>query len=970
MRIDRFEFNEECRLKDESLFTSASGKLGVRGCFEEGAPFNQTTIRGTYINGFADTEEITYNEKLFGFPEEKQTIVNLPDAQTIELRVDNDLIVCWSNKVSDYHYSLDMSNAFVSREFVYDTSKGKIKISFERFTSFVKSGLFNIRCTVKSLGYNGELNIRSILNGDVKNFTNASDPRVASGTGKMIKTILAEYVKIDGYEFQKIESETNRCKRVMSVLSSSIVSKNGQRIIDVNKLKEDDVLTFDTTLDIKDNDEIVIDKYAYYHEIPDDVNEQELLVEYINQGYESLKAEQKQYMESFWNTSRVLIDSDEIKQEHLDYCLYAMLCSAGRDGKTSIAAKGLSGEGYEGHYFWDCETYIYPFFLVTNPEIAKSLILYRYSKLDEARKHARNMGHRKGALYPWRTITGSECSSYFPSGSAQYHINGDIARAFRLYWDVTEDTSILKEICEVLLETARLWMDVGHFDNGVFKIDCVTGPDEYTCLVSNNYYTNSGAANNLRSASKLIKILQNSPDYDEFVNKYSLSNEELMSFEEASDSMYYPYSKELGIIKQDDSFLDKKRVELSSFAKEDFPLLLHYHPLYLNRLQICKQADAVLCDYLFNNLDPLTSMRTYEYYEKVTTHDSSLSKCIFGIIACKLGDLNKAKEYFKETLATDLDDQKGNTRDGLHMANMGGCYLMVRDGFAGMRISENGLSLYPMLPDGIRSYDFNINYKNRIISIHVDIKGTTVKLHKSSINKEPISIKIYDQEIKIDENEQRVIRKAKAVIFDLDGVITDTAVYHYEAWKKIADELNVPFDERRNENFKGVSRKTCLELLLKWGNIKVTDKEFDELLIKKNEYYKDLLKNLTPSSILPGILDCLKILHENSIKVSLFSVSKNTPEILKRLELEDAFDEIVCGHDITYSKPHYEGYLLAAKKMGVDQKNCVMVEDSISGINGAKALSMKTIAIMKDNVANADICLETTEGLINILNYL
>ena len=970
MRIERLKYDEKARLQDESLFTCASGKLGIRGCFEEGAPKDFISIRGTYINGFADTEEIHYNEKLFGFPEEKQTIVNLPDAQTIELRVDNEKIVCWSNKVSDYHYYLDMKDGLVHRSFIYDTEKGKIQITFKRFTSFIKPGLFNIRCVIKSIDYSGELNIRSILDGNVSNYTNASDPRVASGNGKMIKTILAEYVEEKGYDFQKIISETNRCKRKMSVLSTSIYTLNGERLDDIQKEKCEDTLTFDKTVSIKKDDELIIDKYAFYHEIPDGIAEQKLLTSYIELGYESLLAEHKQYLKEFWNTSRVLIDSDEVNQDFLDFSLYAMLSSAGKDGNTSIAAKGLSGEGYEGHYFWDCETYIFPFFLTTNPSIAKSLIMYRYNKLNEAKIHARIMGHKKGALYPWRTITGSECSSYFPSGSAQYHINGDIARSFRLYYDVTHDNSILKEICEVLLETARLWMDVGHYDNGQFKIDCVTGPDEYTCLVNNNYYTNCGAAYNLRSASKLIAILQNSPDYDEFVIKTNLIEDELISFDEAASKMYYPYDETLGIIKQDDSFLNKKKVDLNSFLKEDFPLLLHYHPLYLNRLQICKQADAVLADYLFANLDPLTSMRTYEYYEDVTTHDSSLSKCIFGIVASKLGDLNKAKDYFIETLATDLNNQKGNTKDGLHVANMGGCYLMIRDGFAGMRISNGKLSLFPMLPNGIKSYSFNIVYLNRVIALKVDSNGVTISIRSNSDCVEPISINVYGNEYQVSTNEQLIVRKAKAVIFDLDGVITDTAIYHYQAWKRIADELGITFNEKLNENFKGVSRKTCLELLLKWGDRQVSSEEFEDLLVKKNNYYKDLLKNLTPDSILPGITDCIDILHKNNIKVSLFSVSKNTPTILKQLQIENIFDEIVSGSDIVNSKPHYEGYLLAAKKMSVDPRLCVMVEDSISGINGAKALSMKTIAIMEDNKANANVCLDTTAKLKDILDYL
>lgn len=958
MQISRSSFDELGRLKDESIFTCASGKLGVRGNFEEGYPEDGISIRGTYINGFCDTEEIKYNEKLYGFTNDKQTICNLPDGQTIEVFANNQKLICWSNQVSNYSYKLDMSEGIVKRSFVYDTGKGKIELSFERFTSFVRQGLFIIRCIVKSFDYNGQIKINSTLDGNVKNFTNSKDPRVASGSGKMLKVNTADNLDYQGSILQYIQSETLNCGRKINVFSFTSFD---------NLLPEydckDNLLSSTLNTNIKQNDVLTVTKYCFYSEEGELDGKQEIF-NAIKDGYDILRNEQVSFINEFWKTSRVLIDSDEINQEHLDLCLYVMLCSAGRDGKTSIAAKGLSGEGYEGHYFWDCETYIYPFFLNTNKEIAKALVEYRYSKLDYAKKHARTLGHKTGALYPWRTITGSECSSYFPSGSAQYHINADIARAFIQYWRSTNDYEFLPKICEVLLETSRLWIDLGHYNDGYFKIDCVTGPDEYTCMVNNNYYTNAGAKNNLENTYKLINILKNTKDYESFKLKTNVNDEELNCFKDAADHMYLPYDEELDIIKQDDSFLDKKKIDLSSFDSKEFPLLLNYHPLFLYRHQICKQADAVLADYLYDGLSASTSMKTFEYYNEVTTHDSSLSKCIFGNVAAKLGDLDKAKEYFIETLATDIDDCKGNTKDGLHMANMGGCYDMIVGGFAGLKLDDNGLSLFPMLPNGFRSYSFSINYLDANIKIKVDSKGTILSSDKD------IEVIVYGQKININNKEIIVNRICKGVIFDLDGVITDTAKYHYQAWKKIADEYNVEFDEKRNENFKGVSRKTCLELLLQWGNIKLSDKEFEDALTRKNDYYKELLKNLTPNDILPGIIDSIKLLHSKGIKVSLFSVSKNTDAILERLGIRDIFDEIVCGNDIKNSKPHYEGYLLAADRMKVEPRLCCMVEDSVSGINGAKALSMKTIAVMEVNKANADYCIDSTSKLIEIIDKI
>ena len=956
MFISRSKYIESDRLKDESIFTCASGKLGVRGNFEEGYPEDSISIRGTYINGFCDTENINYNEKLYGFTDDKQTICNLPDAQGIEIYANNKKLCCWENCVEDYIYQLDMSEGIVRRSFIYNTEKGKIKLSFERFTSFIRQGLFVIKCTVKSIDYEGELEIKSTLNGDVKNFTNSKDPRVASGSGKMLKINTADFIDYQGSKIHYIQSETLNSVRKLNVFS--ITSFDNQLS---QYEKKDNLLITKLKININSNDEFSFCKFNYYIENQIDNGKEELIKAY-NLGFEELKKEQILYLSEFWKKSRVLIDSDEIKQEHLDLCLYVMLCSAGKDGNTSIAAKGLSGEGYEGHYFWDCETYIFPFFLNTNKDIAKSLLMYRYSTLKQAKEHARKLGHRKGALYPWRTITGSECSSYFPSGSAQYHINGDIARAFIQYWRSSKDYDFLPNICEVLLETSRLWIDVGHYSDEYFKIDCVTGPDEYTCMVNNNYYTNASAKNNLENTYQLINILKETLNYDSFKNKTNVSDDELNEIKKAADCMYLPYDEKLGIIKQDDSFLDKKKVDLSSFDKNEYPLLLNYHPLFLYRHQICKQADAVLADYLFDGLSSSTSMKTFEYYDKVTTHDSSLSKCIFGNVAAKLGNLQRAKECFIETLATDINDCKGNTKDGLHVANMGGCYDMIVGGFSGFRLNDEGISLFPMLPDGFRSYSFNINYQNTNISISIDNNGTTV-----STDGKEIEMQIYGQIINVNSNSKLVKRITKGFIFDLDGVITDTAKYHYLAWKKIADELKVEFDEKRNEDFKGVSRKTCLEKLLEWGNIKLSNEEFENTLNKKNEYYKELLKNLTPNDILPGIIDSINRLHSKGIKVSLFSVSKNTDAILERLGIRDLFDVIVCGNDIKNSKPHYEGYLLAADRMNIEPRLCTMVEDSVSGINGAKALSMKTIAIMKQNNANADFCIDSTSKLVNVI---
>ncbi len=944
------EYCEKNRCKNETLFHTASGQLGIRGCFEEGAPEGAPSVRGAYLNGFSETEPISYNEKLYGFPEEKQVIVNLPDVQTMRISAAGEDVVCW--KGSEYRRVLDMENGVCTRSFLYQTSSGGLRVSFTRLVSFVQKNIFAVECRVTALDFAGEITVTSELDPDVKNFTDTTDPRVASGSGQMLHTLTR------GCEdsVMAVEVETIRSKRkLLCAVMHDIAGSFPERTANMP-------LSFIHKTVLRPGESFAFRKYAIYAELfteDDKKNAVRKLTECRDRGFETLKEEQKNFLSDFWSHSRVTVTDDEELQAQLDLSLYGMLSSAGTDGRSNVAAKGLSGEGYEGHYFWDSEIYVFPFFLFSEPKTAKALLTYRYRHLSDAKAHARRMGHRVGALYPWRTITGSECSSHYPTGSAQYHINGDIARAFAGYYDATGDTGFLPEICEVLVETARLWMDAGHWLDGRFRIDCVTGPDEYTCLVNNNYYTNACAAANLSAAERLCGELEKQGGLCALSEKLSLTKEELAEFGRAAKYMYFPYSADGRIIAQDDSFLQKKRWDFRSLPKEDFPLLMHYHPLLINRAQVLKQADSVLANYLYREESPLMMMRSYRYYEEVTTHDSSLSNCIYAIMAARLGDLSSAWRYFENSIGTDTNDQNGNTKDGLHIANMGGVYAVMTAGFGGVRQTGKELSIFPLLPEKLTGYTFRLCVRDSRILVSVNKNGCTLRVTEGP----DTELTVYGEHMTAGHAEVTVCRKAKAVVFDLDGVITNTAGLHYRAWKKLADELGIDFDERKNEQFKGVSRAACLTMLLDWGGKCVEQDEFERLLVRKNNYYCDMLDDLTPDDILPGVKESLAWLKENRIPFSLFSVSRNTDRILQKIGLEDTFTIRVTGNDIEHSKPHFEGYLLAAERMGVGPRLSVMVEDSEAGIAGAKALSLLTLAIMQENKADADVCIASSEDL-------
>jgi alpha,alpha-trehalose phosphorylase len=464
-----------------------------------------------------------------------------------------------------------------------------------------------------------------------------------------------------------------------------------------------------------------------------------LMEEITTKTFDELLKEQKNYLNKFWSIADINIEGDEKLQQGLRYNLYQLLQSVGKDSISNIAAKGLSGEGYEGHYFWDSEIYVLPFFTLCYPKLAKQLLKYRYTILDYARKRARELGHKKGAAYPWRTITGEECSAYFPAGTAQYHINSDIAYSYVQYYLATGDMDFIREFgAEVIFETARIWIEIGHFDKGLFKIDTVTGPDEYTAIVNNNYYTNVMAKYNLKWASKLYNLLliEDGEILNLLCEKISLTKEEIGLFEKAYNNMYLPYNEEYKINAQDDTFLSKAIWNFEDTPKEKYPLLLNYHPLTIYRYQVLKQADTVLAHFLAEDESDFDTIRnSYDYYEKITTHDSSLSSAVYSIMASRIGYFEKAYDYFIQTARLDLDDIHGNTKDGVHTANMGGTWMAIVYGFAGLRIKEDYISLNPRLPEKWNELKFKFLYKGACIKVDMQREKTIIGVQcENSIN--------------------------------------------------------------------------------------------------------------------------------------------------------------------------------------------------------------------------------------------
>ncbi len=708
--------------KNETLFSQGNGYIGFRGNFEEG--YSKNSVTGSYLNGFFEFTDIQYGEIAFAYPEHGQTMLNVANAKVMRIWVDGEMFSLESGEVLRYERVFSFRTGVLSRKVEWRAPNGKeLEISLERFVSQVRKNIAVIRCSVKALNFSGEIGVESVIDGNVTNLTCEEDSRVGSALhGRVLD---AEAVTSTDNLLSMVQKTR---KSGLALCCAAVHKADGAEAAEHAVQQLNCALRF--AFSLKEGETARVEKYIAYQDsrYAEDYAGQavSLAEEAAAAGFDTLLSEQEKFLADFWQDTDIEIDGDPSLQQGIRFNIFHLLQSTGHDGKTSIAAKGLTGEGYEGHYFWDCETYVFPVFLCTRPEIAKQLLTYRHSILDKARERAREMGHPKGALFPWRSINGAECSPNYPSGTAQYHINADIAYAVKSYWEATGDREFMEQYgLEILVETARLWYDLGFFcahKGGKFCLNFVTGPDEYTAVVNNNCYTNLMAKNNMLFAAKMARMLGG-------WERFGLSEEEIAGWEKAGAEMYLPYDEKTGLYQQCDGFFDLEKWDFANTPKENYPLLLHYHPLVIYRHQVCKQGDLVQAMYMLpDEFRPEDKKPNYDYYEAITTHDSSLSNSVFGIMASELGDPEKAYRYFISTARMDIDDGKGNTKDGVHTANMGGTWMGVINGFAGMRVRPDCLSFKPALPAQWGGCRFQVTYHGSKIRVEMSADHTRYTL--------------------------------------------------------------------------------------------------------------------------------------------------------------------------------------------------------------------------------------------------
>ncbi|MEW6704739.1 MAG: glycosyl hydrolase family 65 protein [Pseudomonadota bacterium] len=730
-RITETAFDVESNLLDETLFALGNGYIGLRGTQDEGfVGTPMPTFEGTYLNGFYETSAIHYPETAYGLARQNQFMLNVPNGKRIELWLDEERFDLLQGRTLRYERTLDLREGVLRRTVNWQSPEGRhVEVVSERLVCLKRKHVFAIRYAVRLLNFEGRVKLVSALDARTRNLEAGDDPRVGS------------HVKVPPLQWLESRQTDSGVRLVHRTRTSSLTLVSAlehqceggrDAVLSRESLAAGQCLTQIFSLQAGEGETVTLVKFGAYHSSRDFPEAElmqrsdEALAEARAAGFDALCREQQEALAAFWREADVQIGGDAALQQGMRFNLYHLLQSVGRDGKTNIAAKGVTGEGYEGHYFWDTEIYVFPFFLATQPQIARQLLAYRWAGLPAARERAREMAHAKGALYPWRTIAGAECSAYFPAGTAQYHINADIAHSIKLYVETTGDEKYLREQgAEVLMETARIWMGLGHFDErrgGAFCIHEVTGPDEYTAMVSNNFYTNAMAQQHLAYAASVAERLQRKhpKDFARIAAAMELSPDEPGQWRRAAEAMYLPLDEQLGVHPQDDSFLHKPAWDFANTPPEKYPLLLHYHPLVIYRHRVCKQADVVLALLLRGERFTLEQKRRdFDYYEPLTTHDSSLSACIFSIVASEVGYADKAYDYFMHTARMDLDNEHGNTQYGVHTAAMAGTWMGVVYGFAGMRIHEGQLRFAPRLPARWTHYGFRLRVRGRQLQVQV-----------------------------------------------------------------------------------------------------------------------------------------------------------------------------------------------------------------------------------------------------------
>jgi len=744
-RLIETEFDLSDAGVTESLFAVGNGYLGMRGNHPEGRYAHE---QGTFINGFHETFPIRHAEQAYGFAEVGQSIINAPDAKVMRVYVDDEPLSFGVADVREYERVLDMRDGVLRRRILWVTPSGKrVRVDFERMVSFEERHLavMTVDVTVENADAPVTVSCQIVNRQDGEDVYGGTPiaPRRAGFDPRKSERFAERVLLPEQYWQDKLRSvlsyTVSHSRMTLAVAADHTIET--ENAYTARTLVEPDIAKNVFRVQAKAGVPIRVTKQVSYHTSATGVPAGELvdrcrrtLDRAAGVDLATQFAHQRAWLDAFWERSDVRIGGREDLQQAVRWCLFQLAQATARADELGVPAKGLTGSGYGGHYFWDTEIYVLPFLAYTTPQWALNALRMRALMLPAARRRAHQMTEA-GALYPWRTINGEEASAYYAAGTAQYHINADIAFALARYVRATGDHEFLwREGVDIVVETARLWATLGFWrsHDGVeeFHIHGVTGPDEYTTVVNDNLFTNVMARFNLRFAARTVRAMaeRDGEVYRRMLARLKLDPAEADAWDRAAEALHIPYSPQLGIHPQDEVFLEKEVWDLEKTPPSQRPLLLHFHPLVIYRYQVLKQADVVLALFLQgNHFTPEEKLADFEYYDPLTTGDSTLSAVVQSVLAAEVGYQSLAHDYFEHALFVDLADLHHNTADGVHVASAGGIWTTLISGFGGMRDYDGQLTFDPRLPKEWDDLEYVIHWKGTPVHVRLERERMTVR---------------------------------------------------------------------------------------------------------------------------------------------------------------------------------------------------------------------------------------------------
>jgi alpha,alpha-trehalose phosphorylase len=698
----------------ESVFALSNGHIGLRGNLDEGEPHG---LPGTYLNAFYEQRPLPNAEPAYGFPEAGETLINVTNGKIMRLLVIDEPFDVRYGHLLSHERVLDLRDGVLRRMALWRSPAGAlVEVRSTRLVSFAQRAVAAICYEVSAVEDEVRVVVQSELVANEPLPRRMGDPREADD----LESPLQPQMRRDRDLAGLLVHSTDASELLMGACMDHVFDGPSDTETSVESTENEARVMFATNL--ARGERLRVTKFLGYGwsserslpAIADQVRG--AVLEARHTGWDGLIAAQRTHLDEYWDRADVEIDGDEELQSAVRASMFHCLQAAARAEQRGIPAKGLTGSGYDGHTFWDSETFVLQLLTYTAPRSARDALCWRHDTIDLARARATELG-LAGAAFPWRTIRGPECSGYWPAGTAAFHINADIADAVIRYQAAVEDPDFERWVgSELLVETARLWRSLGHHDpGGSFRIDGVTGPDEYSAIADNNIYTNLMAQQNLRAGAEIAERL---PDRSA---ELGVDAEETSSWRSCAEAMQVPYDPELGVHAQAENFTRHQLWDFEATGPDRYPLLLHFPYFDLYRKQVVKQADLVLAMHLRG--DAFTheqKARNFAYYEELTVRDSSLSACTQAVLAAEVGQLELAYDYFGEAALIDLDDLEHNTRDGLHIASLAGAWIAAVAGFGGMRDHGGSLSFMPRLPPDLAGLSFGIGYRGRQLRVRVD----------------------------------------------------------------------------------------------------------------------------------------------------------------------------------------------------------------------------------------------------------